>query len=65
MTPLARLTPQELRILELLARGHSNREIGGKLEVQEKTVKFHVTNVLRKLGARNRVEAALLLKEKN
>lgn len=63
-TPLARLTVRELRVLELLAQGLSNRGIGGDLGVHEKTVKFHVTNILRKLKVRNRVEAALALKER-
>lgn len=63
-TPLARLTVRELRVLELLAQGLSNRGIGGNLGVHEKTVKFHVTNILRKLKVRNRVEAALALKER-
>jgi len=62
--PLARLTVRELRVLELLAQGLSNRGIGGNLGVHEKTVKFHVTNILRKLKVRNRVEAALALKER-
>ncbi|MGX5722918.1 response regulator [Shinella zoogloeoides] len=62
--PLARLTLRELRVLELLAQGLSNRGIGGNLGVHEKTVKFHVTNILRKLKVRNRVEAALALKER-
>lgn len=64
MDPLARLTPQEFRIIELVAQGLSNREIGDKLDIHEKTVKFHVTNILRKLKVRNRVEAALFLKGK-
>lgn len=60
--PLAALTPQESRILRMVAKGLSNREVGEKLGVREKTVKYHVTNLLRKLGARNRVEAALMVK---
>jgi two-component system nitrate/nitrite response regulator NarL len=59
--PLAKLTPQERRILQTIAQGLSNREIGDQLDIREKTVKYHVTNLLRKLNARNRVEATLIL----
>lgn len=62
--PLAALTPQELRILQMVSTGLGNREIGERLGVCEKTVKYHVTNLFRKLNVRNRVEAALLLKER-
>ncbi len=54
------LTPREIEILELLARGMSNKEIGEKLFLSEKTVKHYVTNILQKLQVHNRVEAALL-----
>lgn len=59
-SPLTFLSDQEKRTLRLVASGLSNREVGERLEVQEKTVKYHVTNILRKLKARNRVEAALI-----
>ncbi|PJR09113.1 response regulator [Sinorhizobium meliloti] len=59
-SPLASLSDQERRTLRLVASGLSNREVGGRLAVQEKTVKYHVTNILRKLRARNRVEAVLI-----
>ncbi|GGA77990.1 DNA-binding response regulator [Nitratireductor aestuarii] len=62
--PLATLTPQERRILQMVATGLGNREIGVHLGVGEKTVKFHVTNLFRKLNVRNRVEAALILAER-
>ncbi len=57
---LAQLTQRETEILELLARGMSNKEIGDKLFLTEKTVKHYVTNILQKLQVHNRVEAALL-----
>ncbi len=53
------LTPREEQILEGIAEGLSNREIGAKLNLSEKTVKNYVTNVLQKLQVRNRVEAAM------
>ncbi len=59
-SPLATLSDQERRTLHLVASGLSNREVGERLDVQEKTVKYHVTNILRKLKARNRVEAVLI-----
>jgi DNA-binding NarL/FixJ family response regulator len=58
--PLAALTSREQQILEGVAGGLSNKEIGQKLALTEKTVKHYVTNVLQKLHVRNRVEAALL-----
>src|SRR5512140_3261891 len=54
------LTQREMEILELLAQGMSNKEIGEKLFLTEKTVKHYVTNILQKLQVHNRVEAALL-----
>ncbi len=57
---LDELTEREHQILELVADGRSNKEIGGKLELTEKTVKHYMTNILQKLQVRNRVEAALL-----
>ncbi len=52
------LTPRELEVLKLLAEGLSNREIATRLFVTERTVKFHVSSILDKLGAENRTEAA-------
>ena len=57
---LDELTEREHSILELVADGRSNKEIGGRLELTEKTVKHYMTNILQKLQVRNRVEAALL-----
>lgn len=54
------LTIREREILENLARGLSNKEIGSKLFLSEKTVKHYITNILQKLQVRNRVEAALM-----
>jgi DNA-binding NarL/FixJ family response regulator len=53
------LSDRELAVLRLLAEGGSNREIAAALYLAEGTVKNHVTNVLAKLGARDRTQAAL------
>ncbi|MFI9028351.1 response regulator [Streptomyces sp. NPDC053560] len=50
-------TERELRVLELLAKGLSNRDIGSRLYISETTVKFHVRNIMRKLDAASRAEA--------
>lgn len=57
---LNELTERELQILERVASGDSNKEIGATLHITEKTVKHHMTNILQKLQVRNRVEAAML-----
>jgi two-component system response regulator DevR len=56
---LAGLTPQERRILDLLAGGLTNRQIGAELHLAEKTVKNYVSNVLAALGMHRRTEAAV------
>jgi DNA-binding NarL/FixJ family response regulator len=58
--PLNDLTERERQILEGMAAGLSNKEIGQRLFLSEKTVKHYITNILQKLQVRNRVEAALL-----
>ena len=54
------LTARELDILKLVAKGLSNKEVAIDLDIQEKTVKHHMTAIMSKLQARNRVEAALM-----
>jgi DNA-binding NarL/FixJ family response regulator len=58
--PYAQLTEREAEVLALLAQGLTNREIGEKLVISAKTVEHHVSQVLGKLGARSRAEAAAL-----
>jgi DNA-binding NarL/FixJ family response regulator len=55
----ATLTKREKQVFSLLAEGRTNREIAEALFISEVTAKVHVRNVLRKLGVRNRTEAAL------
>ncbi len=57
------LTDRELAVLKLLADGRSNKEIGSRLNITEGTVKNHMTNVLGKLGALDRTQAALKARE--
>jgi DNA-binding NarL/FixJ family response regulator len=58
--PLAELTEKEREILKLVGEGLTNREIGERVHLAEKTIKHHITNILQKLQVRSRVEAALL-----
>jgi two-component system, NarL family, nitrate/nitrite response regulator NarL len=60
---LDELTERERQILEGVAEGDSNKEIAVHLQLSEKTVKHHMTNILQKLQVRNRVEAALLARK--
>ena len=55
--PTESLTPRELEVLQLMARGLTNRQIARRLEISEHTVKFHAGAVLGKLNARSRAEA--------
>jgi len=57
------LSEREWAVLRLVARGKTNKEIALALSVAERTVEFHVGNILRKLGLNSRVEAALWAKE--
>jgi DNA-binding NarL/FixJ family response regulator len=56
-TPDVRITTRELEVLRLVARGRQNKEIARDLAVTERTVKFHLSALMRKLGVSNRVEA--------
>jgi DNA-binding NarL/FixJ family response regulator len=56
--PLADLTPQERKILDHIAEGMTNRQIGEAMFLAEKTVKNYVSNLLTKLGMSRRTEAA-------
>ncbi len=55
---LASLTPQERRILDLIAEGYTNRQIAETMFLAEKTVKNYVSNLLAKLGMERRTQAA-------
>jgi DNA-binding CsgD family transcriptional regulator len=58
--PVATLTPREREVLRLMARGLSNRQIGEELFISQKTASVHVSNILAKLGAATRTEAAAI-----
>lgn len=58
--PLQELTEREQEILRLIGTGLTNREIGERIFLSEKTIKHYVTNILQKLQVRSRVEAALV-----
>jgi DNA-binding NarL/FixJ family response regulator len=57
--PKDRLTEREIQIVKFVAAGLSNKAIADKLTISERTVRTHVSNILRKLGLRNRTQAAL------
>jgi len=61
---LNELKDREREILELIAKGKSNKEIGMQLHLTEKTIKYYVTNILQKLQVQSRVQAALLAQQK-
>ena len=54
---LVALTPRQLDVLKLMSLGHSNEEIADLLGVRPNTIKFHISEIFRRLGARNRIEA--------
>jgi len=62
---LQSLTRRELQILKYIAEGLSNKLIGRKLDIAESTVKVHVKHLLKKLGLRSRVEAAIWMVEQH
>jgi DNA-binding CsgD family transcriptional regulator len=58
---LSALTPREHQVLQAVAEGLTNRQVGRRLEMKERTVAVHVSNVLRKTNTRSRTQAAALL----
>jgi DNA-binding NarL/FixJ family response regulator len=58
--PVSALSPRQTAVLELLARGRSNRQIAGDLNVEEFTVKAHISAILRKLHVKSRLEAVVV-----
>ncbi len=58
--PLAELTEREREVLDLVAQGLTNRAVGDRLHLAEKTIKHYMTNILGKLQVRSRLEAALI-----
>ncbi len=56
---LSQLSPREIEVLQLVARGLSNKEIGAELQVVEGTIKIHITNILAKLRVSDRTQAIL------
>jgi two-component system, NarL family, response regulator len=61
----ADLTPREIDILKLVARGLGNKEIADKLEISQATVKNHVASIIGKMGAQDRTHAVTLALERN
>jgi len=61
--PLAELSDQERAVFDLIGEGLTNREIGARLFLAEKTVKNYVTRLLSKLGMQRRTQAAVLATE--
>jgi DNA-binding NarL/FixJ family response regulator len=57
-------TKRELEVLGKIASGNTNREIAGGLHMSERTVEFHIGNILKKFGAKSRLEAVLKAREK-
>ncbi len=63
--PLQALNLREMEILRLIAQGLTNREIGEQLYLSENTIKGYVKTILSKMGARNRIEAVFLARERS
>jgi DNA-binding NarL/FixJ family response regulator len=59
------LTEREVEVLRLVATGATNREVAEKLVISEGTVKKHVSNILRRLGLRDRIQAAIYVRERH
>ena len=59
---LASLTPQQFRVLNLVASGQLNKQIADRLGIQERTIKAHLSLIFQKLGVRNRTQAGVLLR---
>ena len=60
---LASLSPQQFRVLSLVADGLLNKQIADRLDIQERTVKAHLTAIFERLGVRNRTQASVVLRE--
>ncbi|MDQ3205797.1 MAG: response regulator transcription factor [Pseudomonadota bacterium] len=60
---LASLSPQQFRVLTLVAEGLLNKQIADRLDVQERTVKAHLSAIFERLGVRNRTQAGVVLRE--
>lgn len=56
---IARLTPQQFRVLEMVAEGRLNKQIADALGIQERTVKAHMSEIFNRLGVRNRTQAGI------
>jgi DNA-binding NarL/FixJ family response regulator len=56
------LTPQQFRVLVLVAEGRLNKQIADALGVQERTVKAHLSAIFERLGVRNRTQAGVMLR---
>lgn len=60
---LASLSPQQFRVLMLVAQGLLNKQIADRLDIQERTVKAHLTAIFERLNVRNRTQAGVILRE--
>ncbi|MEN1727268.1 MAG: response regulator transcription factor [Pseudomonadota bacterium] len=60
---IARLTPQQFRVLELVAEGQLNKQIADALNIQERTVKAHMSEIFGKLDVRNRTQAGVAYRQ--